>query len=443
MRRSLRLKVALVFSALTIVLLVAQAFGVRVLAEGQEERLIDALIHDDMVSVLRRYHADETLLPPFDAALGGYVSAAYRQPIEIRLPAYVGRLSNGIHEIILGGQEIHVAIVPFESTRLYRVYDFSAYEQHFKAVINALMAGTGVFALLTIWLAFGLSALLVRQVAGLARQVKLLRHAGSAPINPGKYDEEELVDLVYAFNDYHTRMEDAIDREKEFTSHVSHELRTPLTTIKTSCELLEQDPAIAGKSRARLGQIDRAADGMRELVDALLLLAREESAMHLEPVALARLVEDALQPFEDTLRAKDLASVVDIDDTVTVYANSAALAIVLSNLIDNAVRYTSEGKIRVAWEGGRLLVEDTGCGIAEQALPHVFERFYRGGEPASDVHGFGLGLAIVRKIGERYGWEVSIESETGRGTRLWLRLPVSGNGRSESPDGKGTGERAS
>ncbi len=439
MRRSLRFKVALVFSMLTIVLLVAQAFGVRVLAEAQAERLIGSLIHDDMVGVLRRYQADEALLPPFDSALGGYVSAAYRQPVTVALPSSVSHLPNGVHEIILGGREIHVAIAPLRSARLYRVYDFSAYEMHFKDVVNALMAGTGIFALLTIWLSFGLSALLVRQVAGLARQVKSLRHEGSALINTGKYDEEELVDLVDAFNDYHRRMADAIEREKDFTSHVSHELRTPLTAIKTSCELLEEDPSIVGKSRARLAQIDRAADGMRELVNALLLLAREESATHSGPVTLARIVADALQPFEEALRAKNLATVVEIDAATSVDVNAAALAIVLSNLIDNAVRYTNNGQIRIAWENGRLIVEDTGCGIAEHALPHVFERFYRGGEPASDARGFGLGLAIVRKICERYGWEVTIESQSGRGTRLSLHLKANGEDRFESPDGKRPG----
>jgi signal transduction histidine kinase len=98
------------------------------------------------------------------------------------------------------------------------------------------------------------SGLLVRQVASLAKQVKALKHERTASIDPGRYDEAELVGLD-AFNDYHRGMADMIEREKEFTGNVSHELRTPLTAIKTSCELLEQDPAISGKSRARLGRL--------------------------------------------------------------------------------------------------------------------------------------------------------------------------------------------
>lgn len=422
MRRSLRFKVALVFSALTIVLLIAQALGVRLFAEAQEERLIDALIHDDMVSVLRSYEANPALLPPFDAHLKGYVSTPDAPPVA--LPASTAALRDGTHEIIVDGREIHVAIAPFGASRLYRVYNFSAYEQHFKGVIDALMAGTGAFALLTIWLAFALSGLLVRQVAGLARQVKTLRHERSASINPGKYDEDELIGLVEAFNEYHRRMADMIEREKEFTGNVSHELRTPLTTIKTSVELLQQDAAIGDKSRARLEQIERAADHMRDLVNALLLLAREESSTRTQALSLATLVRDALQPFAETLEAKGVAAIVEIDGAVRVEANEAALTIVLSNLIDNAVRYTSSGHVRFVWNGSRLRIDDTGAGIEAQALPHVFDRFYRAGDAVSPAGGYGIGLAIVGKICARYGWTITIDSEPGRGTGVSLHLPL-------------------
>ncbi|MGF6972953.1 hypothetical protein QFZ94_001380 [Paraburkholderia sp. JPY465] len=192
---------------------IAQALGVRVLAEAQEERLIAALIHDDMVSVLRSYRANPKLLPPFEPRLNGYVSAADQS--QLTLPSSVAGMPAGTHEIIVGDQEIHVAIAGLEGARLYRVYDFSRYEKHFKQMINVLMAGTGLFALLTIWLSFGVSGLLVRQVAGLARQVNALRHENAALIDPGRYDEAEIAGLVEAFNDYHRRMANMIAREKD------------------------------------------------------------------------------------------------------------------------------------------------------------------------------------------------------------------------------------
>ena len=426
-RFSLRAKVALFFSALTIVLLIAQALGVKTLAEAQEERLITALIRDDLASVLRSYRSDPALMPPFDVRLNGYVSEADRP--QLALPDSVTQLADGTHEIILDDREIHVAIVPLGAGRLYRVYDFSTYEQRFRQVINALMAGTGVFALLTIWCAFWLSGLLVRQVASLAQQVKSLRLGGSASLNTGKYDEAEVGELAEAFNDYHRRMAEMVEREKEFAGNVSHELRTPLTVIKTSCELLEHDASIGAKSRARLQQIERAADGMKDLVDALLLLAREKPPADVGAVCLVGAIEEAVDPAAATLNAKGIQIRIDIDRSVQVEASRSVLGLVLSNLIDNAVRYTDRGEIAFSFADGWLHIEDTGHGIPADALPHVFDRGYQARTAAP---GFGIGLSIVKKICDRHGWAIRIDSEPNKGTRVSLRLPAAKPARIES-----------
>jgi signal transduction histidine kinase len=424
-RRSLRLKVALVFSALTILLLVAQALGVKALAEAQEERLIDALIEDDMASLIRSFRIDPNLIPSLDPRLDAHVSVAGAVPVV--LPTSVKDLPEGAHEIIIDDQEIHVAVAPFDGAKIFRVYNFNRYERRFKRVVDELMTGTGAFALLTIWLAFGLSGLLVRQVAGFARQVEALRLlGGSASINPGKYDEAEVIELVTAFNDYHGRFTDMIEREKEFTGNVSHELRTPLTAIKTSSELLEQDASMSPKSRARLWQINRAADNMIELINALLLLAREESTVDIGPVNLANSIETTLAPFSDRAALKGVSVALDVNRDLEVDVNHSALAIVLSNLIDNATRYTDHGTIRFSYVGGALWIEDSGPGIPTDALPHVFERFYRADSVVASARGFGIGLSIVKKICDWYGWAVELDSGPDQGTRVSLRLPLAG-----------------
>jgi signal transduction histidine kinase len=201
-------------------------------------------------------------------------------------------------------------------------------------------------------------------------------------------------------------------------------LRTPLTTIKTSCELLEQDAAITGKARTRLLQVERAANNMSDLVNALLLLARDESESEITPVRLADAIADALDGFTDTLTAKALEPHIEVDLELRVQVNQSALAIVLSNLIGNAVQHTDRGGIRFSYHAGELCVEDTGCGIPSDSLPLVFERFYRATPASERGRGFGLGLAIVKKICDRYRWPIRIESETGAGTRVYLGLPL-------------------
>jgi signal transduction histidine kinase len=422
-RYSLRLKVALAFSALTVLLLVAQALGVRVLAEAQEEKLIAALIAEDMRSLMQTYRSDPVLLPPIDPQLGGYVSQEGRAPAT--LPASVRDLDNGTHEINVAGEEVHVAIAPFGDARIYRVYNFSAYERRFREVIDALMVGTGALALVTIWLAFGLSGLLVRQVARLAGQVRALRTGEARALNPGRYDEIEVAELVAAFNEYHDRMARLIEREKEFTGNLSHELRSPLTAIKTSCELLEQDATIGPKSKARLRQIDHAADRMIELVSALLQLAREEQPSDVARVRLADAVREALAPFADVVAAKGVEVLVEVDPESWVQANRSALVIVLSNLIHNAVRCTDRGRIRVSEADGWLQIEDTGCGIPRESLSLVFERFYQASRENATERGLGIGLSIVKKICDLCQWPIELASEPHQGTRVRLQVPFS------------------
>lgn len=423
MRTSLRLKVALAFSALTILLLMVQALGVEVLVERQVEKFISALIADDMAGLLQNYRRDPTLVPPLDVRLGGHVSEAGQA--RITLPASVRTLPPGIHELIIGGREVHVAVASLHGVRVYRVYDFSAYEQHFRDMSNVLMVGAGGFALLTIWLAYSLAGLLIRQVTRFVQQVKALQHGTAAEIIPGKHDETEVVELIAVFNDYHGRMARMIEREKEFTANLSHELRTPLTAIRTSCELLEQDTAIGSKSRMRLRQIDHAAQRMGELVNALLLLAREESAVEVGPAPLAGVIRDTLDPFADTLAAKEVQVLIEVDHHLLVNVNRAALTIVLSNLIDNAVRHTERGYIRFAYRDGRLRVEDSGSGISPEAIANVFKRFYRA-TLGPDDSGFGIGLAIVKKICDRYRWGIELDSALNHGTCVSLALPPVG-----------------
>ena len=375
-----------------------------------------------MRDLMQSYHANPALVPPLNPQLGGRVSQ--EGGLRVTLPVSVGKLHIGTHEIVLNEREIHVAVAAFGADRVIRIYDYNAYEQHFKRTINVLMIGTGIFALLTIWLAFGLSGLLVRQVAGLARQVSALRPSMAGSLNSGKYDEIEVVELVETFNDYHRRMAHMIGREKEFTSNVSHELRTPLTTIRTSCELIEQDAAISEKSRARLHQIERATTSMTDLVNALLLLARDELTSDVGPIRLAAAIADALDGFAHRLAPRNIDIAIHVDGQLRVNVNRSVLAIVLSNLIDNAVRHTIQGYIRISWVAGELRIEDSGCGIPHASLPLVFERFYRVSSVNEDTHGFGIGLAIVKKMCDRYQWTIRIESDVGRGTCVFLCLPL-------------------
>lgn len=416
MRRSLRLKVALGLFAAAIVLLATQAVAVRALAEAQEERLIESIIADDMHDLLEAYRADPALLPPVDPQL--QVRVSRERGVHVALPPSAASLPPGVHEIMDGRHEVHVAVAMFGRERLFRLYDFGAYEQKFRDSMNLLLAGTALFVLPAIWLAYALSGILVRQVAGLAQQVRALRAGTASSIDSSRYDEREVAELGEAVNGYHRRMAAMVEREKEFAANVSHELRTPLTAIRTSCELLEPvADALGVKPRQRLRQIEQAAADMHALTDCLLALAREDAAEPSAPVGLEVAVQATFERFSDRLERQAVRWVSAVPPDTRVEADASALGIVLSNLVDNALRHTRAGTIRCSWSAGTLCIEDTGSGIAPDALPHIFERHYR-----AAPEGFGIGLALVKRICDRYGWRIEVESGVGSGTRVRLGL---------------------
>ncbi len=229
-----------------------------------------------------------------------------------------------------------------------------------------------------------------------------------------------------------TELERLESVRRDFVSNVSHELKTPLTAIRGYVEtLLDADP-IDGPTRGRfLRKIRRQSSRLGALVSDLLILSRIESST--EPpekiLDLRSAAGEVLSLLGPASEERGLELVAEFpDEAVEVLGEEEAIRQALSNLVDNAVKYSSAGGrvvVRLQAENGRaaLEVEDEGPGIAGEHLDRIFERFYRADRARSrELGGTGLGLAIVKNVARRHGGGVDVESERGRGStfRLWL-----------------------
>ena len=220
---------------------------------------------------------------------------------------------------------------------------------------------------------------------------------------------------------------------RDFVANVSHELKTPLTSISGYAETLLAERPDPTTERQFLETILANARRMQRLVDDLLDLARIESGRWQPDLAAIDLADVAAELVaECAARGDDLGVTIATDigpGADTLLADAEGVRLVLRNLIDNALRYTSAGgritvRSRVAEEGVSLQVEDTGSGIPREHLSRVFERFYRVDPSRSRAEGgTGLGLAIVRHTVEAHGGRVGIESELGTGTRVSAWFP--------------------
>jgi two-component system phosphate regulon sensor histidine kinase PhoR len=222
--------------------------------------------------------------------------------------------------------------------------------------------------------------------------------------------------------------------KRDFVASASHELRTPLTSIKGFLEMLAG--RLEGDEARWLAAVRRNTERMAAIVEDLLSLSRLEAQgaeISREPTDLKRIVEDVTGMFAGPIQSKGLELQVAVpDDLPRLPADPFLLEQMLVNLLDNAVKYTEKGGIRVAcsFAGGQVRIEvsDTGTGIPAEHLPRIFERFYVADKSRSRrLGGTGLGLSIVKHIVQQHGGTIEVRSMVARGTIFTVSLPVETN----------------
>ncbi len=227
-----------------------------------------------------------------------------------------------------------------------------------------------------------------------------------------------------------TRMRRLENVRRDFVANVSHELRTPLTVITGFAETLADDDIPAEMRQQFAATIRAHAERMRRIVDDLLDLSRLESgnwSPQPAEIDLAELAQEVAATFRDAAATRGLLMTVDVDAT-GLKADRTAVRQVLSNYVDNAIRYSEAGSVTIFGtrdlNGTTIGVQDTGPGIAQAHLSRVFERFYRvDAGRARKSGGTGLGLAIVKHLVEAHGGTVKAESELGHGTTMTAFFP--------------------
>ena len=233
----------------------------------------------------------------------------------------------------------------------------------------------------------------------------------------------EISNLSDTFNEMFERLQISFENEKRFTSDASHELRTPLAVIKAECEYALSENADDEERMQALESVEEQADKMASLVSSLLAVTRAEqgqSRFALEKANLGELVEEICGKFKPT---KNIKLIADTDNNIEINMNTALITQLVENLISNADKYGRENgviNVNLYSEGEKavLSVRDNGIGISEADLPKIWNRFYRADASRSETEGFGLGLALVKKIAEIHSAECAAKSEIDKFTEI-------------------------
>lgn len=248
---------------------------------------------------------------------------------------------------------------------------------------------------------------------------------------PSAQAKDELGELTDTLNRMLDSVETAFTREKRFTSDASHELRTPVAVLRAYTETMMSEPGTTDAQNASLTTMLRECERMQKIIGRLLTITRGQEGRYpvsMEEIALLPICEGVRETLTDRLMQRQMSIVIEIEDSLKLQGDQSLLTELLMNLVENAVKYGNEGgHISVcAHKKNRqlvLTVSDDGIGIPSEALPHVFERFYRV-DVARDRSGTGLGLSICDWIVRAHDGTIHVESELGRGTRMQVMLPM-------------------
>jgi signal transduction histidine kinase len=270
----------------------------------------------------------------------------------------------------------------------------------------------------------------VNQIVRDARAIDSNRLSQRLSVPPAHDDLRQLSETLNSMLD---RIEASVSRIKQFTADASHELRAPVTLIQAAAEYTLRHERTRPELADAMSKILRESKWTSQLIDNLLLLARADSddeVLKPGPVQLNAVLREAVDRTGQLASSKKLRIATDIDESeLYVSGDLTLLQRLFFVLIENGVKYTPENgtvsvALRSSLDDAVIEVFDTGIGIAEEDLPHVFDRFWRADKVRSrEMGGTGLGLSIAKWIVEKIGGSIQVESMLGRGSKFIVRLP--------------------
>jgi heavy metal sensor kinase len=308
--------------------------------------------------------------------------------------------------------------------------------RQFTLIYVAVIPGALILGSLLGWFTAGRALTPVLEVARTAQRIS---GSNLSLRIPTRQTGDELDYLILTFNRMIERLESSFQQMKQFSADVSHELRTPITGIRGQLEVALFTAKTTEQYREAMFNALQDIDRLSQIVRALLLLSQAESGqlvLQKSRLDLCEMVEDVAEQFQIPAEAAGVRLTADVPSECPAQVDRVQFERMISNLLSNALKFTPEGgEVRMALKTSperiEMVVEDTGCGIATEYLPHIFDRFYRvpgsGAKPGVE-QGLGLGLSFVAWIVKAHRGKIEVESTPGKGTRFTITLPVDGAG---------------
>lgn len=384
-----------------------------------EELLVHERVKDEM-----NYFIELTDKSPDITQFYTAKFTAYKTQNHKRIEAYpfLNTLEPGIHELNFKEQVYTILVNERMGDYYYILYDETDFEARESFFLISLSLSIVVAILISLWFGYWISGRIISPITRLANQVGELQARQLDVVLSDEYFDDEVKQLAETFDEFINKLHLFVERERSFTADASHELRTPLAIIQGAVEVMAAKGNLSDDDNKRVERIERAARDMSQNLTALLVLAREPSteAVIEAEADLSKIIEDVIESFKDVCLSSEVELIVNLADRVSINAPSNIVSILVGNLIRNAFLYTKKGSVNITLEHNSLIISDTGIGISQQDLMHIFEQGYRAANAPGQ--GSGLGLSLAKRICDYYGWEITIESIENKGTKISLNF---------------------
>jgi len=422
-RGGIKAQLIRVFVLQILAISVATVLGVYAAAFVVEQVLVREALNGEAEHFWTHYEKNPSFPLPNTNNLNGYFAGG----AEGEVPQWLQGVEPGFgrHRTPAGGEPV-VHVSEHSGKRLILVFDEMQVSS--LAFYFGIAPLTGVLLLIYVltWVGYVLSRRAVSTIVQLADAVR------SFDFQEGNFDafkldefvdtsDPEVLALMNALEQFSSRLERFVDRERNFTRNASHELRTPLAVIKGNLELLQKFPDLPKRDEV-IERLARTVRDMESLVQTLLILAREsESKLAWSSVVLNDLVSEQFDQVRRAMNKPGIKTGMTADCLLETEAPERVLGIIFHNLLRNAMAFTDDGEVRVHIDEHSVVIRDTGCGMSEADLERIFEPFYRAHDRSNE--GYGLGLAIVSRLCRRFGWPLEVDSELGAGTVFRINFP--------------------
>ena len=398
---------------------VAAILGVYLAKVTIEEILVEKAILEEAEYFWKYYLGDNGISLPDTKNLTGYFDPELLPPIvQDNLPT-----EPGFYEFSDLSNRLVLHISTRQQETLYLIF--------YRGQVDALVLYYGLLPLLvvltilylTLWLAYRFSRRTISPITRLANQINEIdlgkEDLAMSLEDPGFQSDDEIQVLSDAISHLGERLSAFITRERNFTRNASHEFRTPLTVINVAADMMLIENNLSDKSHKSLLKIKRAVYDLESLTEVFLMLAREdEGSMTQNQVNVNQVVQGQIERAEFLKENKSIEIKLNHKGQLRVHSSETVIAVLLGNLIRNAILYTEQGEIKIDITDSHLTIVDSGPGIPQANIDRIFEPFERGHN--ENASGYGIGLTIVKRLCDRFHWVIEVSSEAQRGTRFKL-----------------------